>query len=450
LHGKRVTMKGMEHKRLLVQTQLSSYDTKGIFNLECDSGWQMAISRCREMLKLDPTLHIDIMCPQCDELNIQCKTHPTDIHPDLWAKHGDMDGDGRLRYIEHNIIPNALATRYDFKWHHVVRMLQLSEQKLGLNPRYDMVLVNDPMHLRTFRAAFHVLAGYVPRFFVHSHFIDCPSCPKFPTEASLWLGQVEAALRADWNFWQCSSALQEFEREARKLLRDNVVDYIMSKSDPWDDGYSIDEITSSVDVQKMRFTPEEFRAKTANKKIIFVPNRIGGKGRSSDYTNCGRFMFKVLPELRKLRQDFVVIAGNPNQKILNNELEEWCGGDGYVSLVPDSFTRDEYKFVAKNSDIAVGLYTEDTYGGTAARECIELGCTPAWTDCNEYASLARKACFDERLLIAPGLSNAASVVSELLDHGKNAYNHDKLLDVVRKQCSYESTTPLAMKWMGLL
>jgi hypothetical protein len=279
-----------------------------------------------------------------------------------------------------------------------------------------------------------------------------PECPKFPTEASLWLGQCEAALRADYNFWQCESAMNQFFDSMSKLFVKDVVDDVRAKSMPWDDGYSIEEITSPINVKNMRFTEDEWNAKVGDKFVIFVPNRIGGKGRSSDYTNCGKFMFELLPKLREKRQDFVVICGNPSQKIFNYELEEWCGKDGYVSLVPDAFNRDEFKFVARNSDIAVGLYDKDTYGGTAARELVELGCMPLWLDVNEYSSIAREA-NGYPYVVKPDWSNFVHVANCLLNYCQYPPKDERwiptLQRVIRERCSYESTTSIAMARMDL-
>ena len=229
-------------KKLLIQTQLSNYTTNGQFVLEADSGWQMCIGRVREMLKLNPDLVIHIIGPmtkESDEQNCegQLVTHPHDVNPDLFSTYGD-----RLKYIPMYIEPNALATRYNFDMTLMDWALGLGCHKTNESIRYDAVYINDPMHLRNFKALFLLRGGYQPKFYVHSHFVDVPSCPKFPTEASLWLGQLEAAIKADYNFWQCSSALGEFNQEARKTLKHSVVDEIMLKSSPWDDGYSSSEM----------------------------------------------------------------------------------------------------------------------------------------------------------------------------------------------------------------
>lgn len=418
----------------------------------------MVMGRIREMLKLDPELHVTVMGPLThdDGGKSQCVTDPCDVNPDMWDRHGGY-GDRRLEYFGHRIIPNALVTRYDFDWTQLACGLDLGMQKLGRSPRWDAVYINDPMQLRAFRAMFHVVGGYMPRFCVHSHFIDTPERPKFPAEASLWLGQCEAAMKADVNFWQCESSMREFMSSMRKVYVSSVVDDVESRSFPWDDGYSSAEITADVDPQTLRFTQEDWESATRGKHVVFFPNRISPS--SGDYTNGMRFMFELLPCLRRMRDDFVVVCGNPNQKFTNAELSRRCGAHGYVSLVPDSFTRAEFRFVAARCDVALGLYDNDAYGGTAARECVELGCMPLWLDLNEYSSIAREAGAADLVLARPDFSDLGDKLFGLLDlqAGKDKHhpsNFDSVLDriqqVVRRRCSYESTTPDAMRRMGLL
>jgi len=230
-----------------------------------------------------------------------------------------------------------------------------------------------------------------------------------------------------------------------------IVDAVRLKSSPYDDGYSIEEITLPIQMENIRFTIEEFERTTAGKTIIFVPNRIGGKGRSSDYTSCGHFMFDVLPELRKHRDDYVVIAGNPNQKFLNHELVQMCGQNGYVSLVPDAFTRDEYKYIASKSHIGLGIYTSDSYGGTSARELIELGTLPVWANCYEYATLATESVsYGDKaypFLCRPDFSDLVQILSSAIDACKDEttrVEYVKSFQIVnRRLCSFEQTTPNA-------
>ena len=439
-------------KRLLVQTQLSNI-VNGKFDLACDSGWQMTINRCREMLKLCPDLHIDIMGPALGDSEhdptCQVVESPHDVTPDLWEKYGYV-GAKRLKYLGENILPNALVTRYDFQWFNVVTQLDLGMHKIETHRRYDAVYLNDPMLLRAFKAMFYVVGGYQPKFFVHSHFVDLPEFPKFPKEASLWLGQCEATIKADFNFWQCESAMEQFFESMGKWFKQELVDDVRTRSLASDDGYSITEITQPVDESRMRFTVDEWNAKTQGKIVLFFPNRISPS--SGDYTNGMRFMFDLLPKLRQRRNDFVVVCGNPNLKFSNDELVQRCGADGYVKLHNYTLDRNEYRFVAAHSDIALGLYDNDTYGGTAARECIELGCVPLWLALNEYSSLAREARCDHYVLAKPDFSDLVDVVDHLMSISQEDHFsiNTRLRRVVKSRCSYEQTVPEMLRLMDLL
>lgn len=445
-------------KRLLVQTQLSVIDSRHRFVLEQDSGWQMVMGRVREMLRINPELCIDVMGPDMDEGHEQCRSHPCDVNPDLWEEYGH-EGQGRLGYVGRTVVPNALATRYDFGWLGTATALDLGMHVPAPSRRYDAVYVNDPMQLRNLRTLFAVVGGYQPRFFVHSHFIDLPSKPKFGGE--LWLGQCEAALKADFNLWQCESSMREFLGEMSRWYAEGLVDQVSLKSSPWDDGYSQAEITSPVVADNMRFSEAEWRAKTDGKAVLFFPNRVSRS--SGDYTNSYRFLFEAVPALRQRRQDFVVVA-NPSKHYPREQLDRLCGPNGFVSLTDDGFNRDEYRFVASHSDVVVALYDNDAYGGTASRECIELGCVPLWLDLNEYSSLALEAGggLDRLLLARPDFSDLVQKADALIGHHFVGQDKVERSDagrmavvravraVVRRRCSYEATTPGAMQVMGLL
>lgn len=385
-------------KRLFIQTQLSNYTKEGKFVLECDSGWQMVAGRIREFLKLNPYLYIDVTGPERDQLI----TQPEDITSEI--------RDPRVRYIEHYIPANALLSRHHF---------DVQELEFLKFIKYDAAYINDPMQFRNYKALLDC------KFFaVHNHFIDNPSCPKFPKETSLWLGQCEAIKRADLNFWQCESAISAFVEDAG---------YYPPKSFAWDDGYSDTEL-QTIDMNNVRFDPKLL----TEKPIIFVPNRVGGKGVSSDYTNCGKFLFEILP---KIKGDFNVVAGNPSQKFRNDQLP-------VLQLVPGTLNRDEYKLVAKNSSIVVALYDQDTYGGTAARECIALGCLPLWLDCNEYADISRKAMYP----YACTWDTIVETVEKLLTLPKT----ERMLrllglqSVIYNRCALEVTTKAAAERMNIL
>lgn len=443
-------------KHLLCQLQLSNYDTNGNWILECDSGFQMVMGRIREFLKLNPELFIDVIGPKLSTVI----THPQKIVPDLFDS-------GRVKWIEIDIIPNALVTRFDFNFSQIHEALKF--QGTAKNLEYDAVYINDPMQLRNYRVLFFTQAQKMPKFYVHSHFIDNPESPKFPRETSLWMGQIEAATFADYNFWQCESSMNIFFDSMDRFSRGEHVDMIKAKSAPWDDGYSSTEMNIPSNMNNVRFDVEILKKwKQEDKVIVFVPNRIGGRGRSSDYTNCGHFMFDILPQLKNFgvepHKDYVVLAGNPSQKFSNQELEDECGKNGYVSLVPDTFTRDEFKLIAKYADLGIGIYNVDSFGGTVSRELIELGCRPIWIDCYEYSRMAREVmnvdpeCGRQLGLDKLGkkdLSDLPEYTAKMIMNNKasNLFRNNPisvLQNIVRKRCSYESTTPQAMKIMNLL
>jgi glycosyltransferase involved in cell wall biosynthesis len=115
--------------------------------------------------------------------------------------------------------------------------------------------------------------------------------------------------------------------------------------------------------------------------VVWVPNRIGGLGRSFDYTNNGRFLFDELPKVKS--KGFVVICGNPSQKITNDEIAG-CVPE-YVKLVPGALNYDEYKWCTQRADIVVALYDKDTNGGIAVLEAMHHGAMPLMLDINEYS-----------------------------------------------------------------
>ena len=182
--------------------------------------------------------------------------------------------------------------------------------------------------------------------------------------------------------------------------------------------------------------------------MIFVPNRVGGRGRSSDYTNCGKFLFDLLPAIRERSGgELTIIAGNPSQKFSNAELVTSCG---VHDLIPDAPNRDELKMIMRTSNIVVGLYSDDQYGGTASREAIELGATPLWIDNHEYSLLAKRA--DFKLLAKDDFSDIVDVAARLITAVRDEdqelrHATSRLRDVVRNTCSYESTTQGALAHM---
>jgi hypothetical protein len=248
--------------------------------------------------------------------------------------------------------------------------------------------------------------------------------------------------------------MYEFIVEMQEWFHDEHVNNVHKKSMPWDDGYSIEEITSHVNYENVRFSIFNFLKKIKDKVVIFFPNRISPS--SDDYTRGMKFMLEVLPTLRRYSDNFVVVAGNPNMKLSNKELDNRCSEFGYYKLHKHTLNRDEYKLVASLSDIVVGLYDEksDAYGGTASRECIELGSIPLWPRVNEYEKIACKAKFND-FLVKPDLSDIVSSTLLLIDYVRTfkeevKISQQRLKDVVRQTCSFESTTKTAMEKMELL
>ena len=430
----------MAKKRLLIQLQLSNYDTLGKFILEADSNWQIWGWRAREMLKLNPELEIDLILPEMS----QVKTQPSVFAPEVFES-------GRLNIVQVPTLPNAPATRYDFNMNAYRAAINLTKG------HYDAVFVNDPALLPNFKALFFLYGKYVPKFFLQIHFVDHPpgsGREKFPNEVSLWDRQVEAMRKADWNFWMCQPTADIVMRDMYDDYRDKTVNDMLLHCSIWDDGYSQYEASRGYNMKNVRFTLDDWHKKTEDKLVIFCPNRVGGMGRTSDYTHIGEFMFEKLPILRSWRQDFVVVAGNPSQKIFNHELEQMCGKDGYISLVPDGFNRDEYHFVAEHSDISVHLYDTEHHGGVASRECVEMGCLPLWTDCNEYKHMAEAGqyragmCLPDRSDLVPTLNTLMQAIKDQPYAMVNVQN--QLREAVRNRCAFERTTPKAMQEMGLM
>lgn len=428
-------------KRLLIQVQLSNYDTNGKFILECDSNWQIWAWRSREMLKLNPELEIDLLLPMREQL----LTQPEDFAPEAFES-------GRLFTKHIPVLPNAPATRYDFDMLGLAEVLNVKSMK-----QYNAVFINDPALLPNFKALFYLYGKYVPKFFLQIHFVDHPiesGRAKFPAEVSLWDRQVEAMRKADINFWMCQPTADVVIDDMLRDYQRHITHDLLAHSHIWDDGYSQFEASRGYDEKKLRFTEAEWKKATAGKIVIFAPNRVGGRGRTSDYTHIGEFLFEKLPELRKMRNDYVVVAGNPSQKFLNSELEKECGPNGYISIVPDAPTRDEYHFIAEHSDISVHLYDTEHHGGVASRECVEMGCLPLWTNCNEYKLMAEAGKYHHGMCL-PDRSNLVEVLDKLMTMIKKTPTEmdkaqEKLREAVRTRCAYERTTPASMKLMGLL
>lgn len=412
---------------VLVQLQLSNYNRDGFFILTADSNWQIFVLKAVQMIKINPTIKIDVIVP----LDGDCLESPYV----LLREHGLEQ---HVKLISVPIAPNAPRTRFDFPWRTV-------SQALGELTKYTHVYVNDPVMLSHYRAMFH-LAKAKPKFILQTHFLDSPLASVVDPELSYWYRTVEACDKSDVFLWHCNSMETVFKQALMTEFQPHVVQRLMAKSDVWKDGYSITEIRKPVNHANVRFDTKLLDGK----RVVWVPNRVGGLGKSFDYTNNGKFLFEVVPQVWERRQDFVVVAGNPNQKVTNDEIAERC--PAYVKLLPGSVNRDEYRWLSARADIVVGLYTNDTNGGLASLESIEFKAVPLFPDIYEYGVYFDAVGWPKELRIDPGLSDAADVMCRLLD----CYESDdvkkltkQMQSFVRGYASYEHTTFEMMRKLGL-
>lgn len=416
--------------RILWQLQLSCYDVNGVFNLTADSNWQVFVTKARQMVKVSPKLLIDVLVPpqkSCSE--------------DMWDMLKEHNLTRNVRLVHVPIAPNAVRTRYDFPWHVYAKRL---EQWMKT---YTHVYVNDPMLTRHFRAMMYLMKSNA-KLITQVHFLDSPTSPIVDDRVSYWHGTIEGCTKSDVCLMHCDSMTEVFRNNLCVDYSEQFVERLMYKVDVWKSGYSIDEINEPINYDNVRFDLVEA---TSGKKLVWVPNRIGGLGLSLDYTNNGYFMFDVVRKLWEKRQDFVVIAGNPSQKISNDKLAELC--PAYVKLVPGSLNRDEYRHISRCADIVVGRYTNDTNGGLASLEAIEHGATPLFPNVYEYKRYFDVIDWPRQLRVRPDLQMVDETLDRLLDDvftTEVKQKRDQLRDFLRKYASYESTTPVVMKRLGFV
>jgi len=419
------------NKRLLIQTQLSNYDDLGVYILENDSGWNMCVNRALEMLKLDSTLKIDILVPKYD----QVKTLPEE----LTQKYSDFD---RVTFLQQQLTDHAIKTRFDFKYDDLEDLLQSHARE------YTHTYLNDPCLMTNYKTLFYKSFNCEPKMITHNHFVDYPEERKVPKQVEYFWRHIEAAVRSDFNFWQCQSSMLGFFESLEKYVSSSVLNCIKSKSEEWNDGYSSAEINTPINAYELRFELPK------DKIIIFVPNRVG---RTNTYTNCDKFLFDYANKLYEERQDFVIVFGNPSQKIQNREICNLC--KPALDLIPDTFSRNEYRYVIRNSHINIGLYNLDRFGGTAALECIDLGCLPIFLNNFEYKRLMDAT--DYRFRAKTDFSDIIEQTSKLIDYAKSDSYRDTdgiirfkndfgLRKLIYETCAFESTTKRAMQRMELL
>jgi hypothetical protein len=240
------------------------------------------------------------------------------------------------------------------------------------------------------------------------------------------------------------SQLKLFKQALKNDFKKHVVDSILNKTLVWKDGYSIDEIRKPINEQNIRFNTHDLDDKT----IIWLPNRVGGLGKSFDYTRNGKVLFELIPKLWEQRQDFVVLAGNGNQKISNEEIRDRCPAYYYFPF--GAVNRDEYRWISKRADIVGAFYnsSQDQNGGLASLESVEFGSVPLFTNNIEYKVYFDKVNWPQDLRINPDLSDFVEVTSRLLDcytSNKVQNKRRRIQKFIRQYSAYEYTVPEMMK-----
>jgi hypothetical protein len=387
----------------------------------------MFVTKVTNMIKLLPSLQVDVILP----LEEQCLEDAKALLEELGVTQQHVS------FVRIPILANAPATRYDFPY-------TLIKETLGDLQKYTHVYINDPLMFSHYKTLFH-LAKAKPKFVLQTHFLDSPVAQVVDPELSYWHRTVEACSKSDLFLWHCKSMEKVFKQALETQFKSSFTKKLMKKSGVFKDGYSISEIRKPVEMSNLRFDIQELK----NKTVVWVPNRIGGLGKSFDYTNNGKFLFESVPELWKNRQDFVVVAGNPNQKISNDEISKFC--PAYQKLVPGALNRDEYRWLSQRADIVVGLYTNDTNGGLASLESIEFNAIPLFPDVFEYQVYFQSVNWPKEFSIKQDLSNIPDVLSLLLD---NLHNEKlllvktKLQEFIRQYAAYENTTEVFMKQLS--
>ena len=362
--------------RWLWQLQLSN-QFDGKFSLTGDSNWTMFVAKARELKKHDPDLHISVIVPFNKQIH-------EDVHHELMK-----NGLNEFVYPFKMWVPtNAILSRYHF---------EMSEwEALLLTVHPHVVYINDPCLVGNVRAVMtHTKSKAL--LLSQCHFLDSPDTPLVPVDCTYWNRTVEATEKADLNIWHCHTQMMEWA---------DLHPFNHDKSVVWKSGHSTDMLDEPINMNNLRF---DYNSIPHGARVVWVPNRIGGLGKSFDYTNNGRFLFEELPKV--VNRDFIVLCGNPSQKITNQELTALV--PEYMELVPGAMNYDEYKWCTQRADIVVALYDKDTNGGIAVLEAIYHGAIPLMPDMNEYSRYFEDANFPFAPRVMPDLSDIAFKLDHL-------------------------------------
>lgn len=357
---------------ILWQLQLSNYN-EGVFILSGDSNWTIFLSKARELVRLNNDIQITLLVPQ----KHKCKE--SIIH---LLRANNLRG--HVYPIELPIEPNALVTRYDFPFRLIGH-----EIFNRISTPITHAFINDPMLLGHYKALFFH-AGVKAKFICQIHFLDSPNCRVVDESVSYWRGTIEACEKSDVFVWHSYSMQDMFEEELYTEHNEDFCVYLMRKSTVWKSGHSRLFLDEPFVMSNIRPWYDGAREAIRNKRLIWVPNRVGGLGSGSlDYTNNGAFLeaLSKSPSLME-RNDWMIAIGNPSQKVPTDTFRKMFG-DKYLDLGlpegPDGALRpDEYRTLALWSDIVVALYDKDTNGGIAVLEAMHYGAMPLMPDIYEY------------------------------------------------------------------
>jgi hypothetical protein len=360
--------------RWLWQLQLSN-QFNGKFSLTGDSNWTTFVMKARELRKHNPAFRVTVVTPCNHQIH-------EDVSQEL-MKHGLNEF---VVQLECWVPTNAVLSRYHF---------DIADWTATLMSTYPhIVYINDPCLVGNIRALLTQLK--LKSFLISQcHFLDSPQVPLVPVDCTYWNRTVEATEKADLNIWHCQTQALEWA---------DLHPFNHHKSVVWKSGHSTTMLDEPINMNNLRF---DYASIPHGARVVWVPNRIGGLGKSFDYTNNGRFLFDELPKVKN--KDFIVLCGNPSQKITNQELTALV--PQYMELVPGAMNYDEYKWCTQRADIVVSLYDKDSNGGIAVLEAIYHGAIPLMPDINEYSRYFSDANFP----YGPRVNGELSDIAETLD-----------------------------------
>ena len=396
---------------IFIWCQYSNYDKNGVYSLHNDSNWNVMSGRF--------DLLFDNM-RELDNIYINAPINRREHTMELLQSYKHKD---KIKIINYDSPNHAFKVRYHFDY-----MFWEKELK---DKNIDIVLCNDPMQVKNFKCLFKASYNVNIPIISYNHFIDNPSEPKVPKEIQYWYSQVSGAIAADLNLFTCRSTFDLLFKEMHTDFKDNVIHYVKSKSTVWDAGYSIADVEGNFDINFQNKVKELKK----NKTLIFFPNRISV---FDDYTNGKKFI-ELCNELESINKDFVVVFGNPSQKMSNDDIKTLCKPN--IKISDKALYREEYRALLKEVDICVGLYKNDKYGGCSWREGIHAGALPYALNVYEYKDHCKAVKYP--YIGEPDFNDIISKLDKLIKYCQSTPRMSRdiwnLKDRIINKCSYEHT-----------